>query len=364
VAGRITAAARLWVAFGLAAMAPAALWGQTARPSDAPRSACRELVDLDGQALDADALVSWNVRPERNQRHRLDLQCQTLGPMVLRAGPADRDTGVSRTLLVVGWNVHVGGGDIDGLLDRLSVGEPGGSPFDYVLLIEEAYRSGDLIPASVAAGVRVPRRITPQPHGRLRQDIVDLARRRGLALYYVPSMRNGSGKPYEDRGNAILSTLPLSDLTAIELPMQRQRRVAITATVQGLDADSRPWRLRLATVHLDAFAGARRLWIFATGWRGRQARTIIDALDHAEPAVIGADLNTWLGGRAESAYRRFVRASPAMHNPWTTAAAVAHGRLDFMFFRLPLGWMETSRRMDARFGSDHRAIVGRIQIPP
>ena len=35
----------------------------------------------------------------------------------------------------------------------------------------------------------------------------------------------------EDRGNAILSTLPLSDLTAIELPLESQRRVALQATV-------------------------------------------------------------------------------------------------------------------------------------
>jgi endonuclease/exonuclease/phosphatase family metal-dependent hydrolase len=162
-------------------------------------------------------------------------------------------------------------------------------------IIQEAYRADGLVPASIESGARVPRRITPRPKEHLREDIVSIARRRGLALHYVPSMRNGKGWPYEDRGNAILSTLPLSDLAAIELLIDRQRRVAISATVQGVDAQSRPWRLRLVTVHLDAFVGAKRLWIFATGWRGRQAATVLDALDRTEPAVVGADLNTWLG---------------------------------------------------------------------
>ena len=44
-------------------------------------------------------------------------------------------------------------------------------------------------------------------------------------------MRNGSsaGDPAEDRGSAILSTLPLSEPIAVELPGERQRRVVIIA---------------------------------------------------------------------------------------------------------------------------------------
>ena len=173
-----------------------------------------------------------------------------------------------------------------------------------------------------------------------------------------------TGWPYEDRGNAILSTLPLSDLTAIELPIDRQRRVAISATVQGIDAArSRPWRLRLVTVHLDAFVGARRLWLFATGWRGGQARTVIEALDQTEPAVIGADLNTWFAGRRESAYKRFVRAWPPSQTASTDTTPDAHGRVDYVFFKLPAGWMKESRRLDDRLGSDHRPIVALLHFP-
>jgi endonuclease/exonuclease/phosphatase family metal-dependent hydrolase len=250
------------------------------------------------------------------------------------------------------------------LIDQVIGSTPEGvSAPDYVLLLEEAYRAGGGIPVSFESGVRVPRRIAPHPKEHTRQDIVSLARRRGLALYYVPSMRNGQGPPYEDRGNAILSTLPLSELTAIELPIDRQRRVAIGATVHGVDARSRPWRLHLVTAHLDALVGARRLWIFATGWRGQQARLVVEALDRHAPTVVGADLNTWLAGRWESAYRRF--AGELAPSPAAPAAitADAHGRLDFMFFRLPHDWMKSSQRLAGRFSSDHRPIIGTIDLP-
>ena len=50
-----------------------------------------------------------------------------------------------------------------------------------------------------------------------------------LNLRYVPSMRNGAGP--SDRGNAILSELPLADARAFELPLVLQRRVPLVATL-------------------------------------------------------------------------------------------------------------------------------------
>ena len=66
-------------------------------------------------------------------------------------------------------------------------------------------------------------------------DVDDIAERFGLSVAYVPSMRNGPARDLvarEDRGNAILSTEPLVDVRAIELPFGKQRRVAITALIQ------------------------------------------------------------------------------------------------------------------------------------
>ena len=59
-------------------------------------------------------------------------------------------------------------------------------------------------------------------------DVVAFAREAGLSLFYLPSMRNGLGAEdgKEDRGNAILSTLPLTELRALELPFVRQRALS------------------------------------------------------------------------------------------------------------------------------------------
>lgn len=182
----------------LALTAPAALWGQTPGSIDNAPTDCRALVDDRDRPLD-DGVVRWHRREEVSQRNRLDRQCRTLGPMVLLAEPAAARLAVTRSLMVINWNVHVGGGDVEQLLDRLSLNQPDDtSGSHYILLLEEAFRSGALVPAAIEPGVGVPRRITPRSSQRLRDDIVSVAQRRGLALYYVPSMRNGRGQPHED----------------------------------------------------------------------------------------------------------------------------------------------------------------------
>jgi hypothetical protein len=65
-------------------------------------------------------------------------------------------------------------------------------------------------------------------------------------------MRNGGVD--EDRGNAILATLPLRDVAAIELPLVRERRVAVAAS-----AGRAPQRVppRPAPLRLGSSSGAR-----------------------------------------------------------------------------------------------------------
>ena len=127
-------------------------------------------------------------------------------------------------------------------------------------------------------------------------DIVGQARRAGLSLFYVPSMRNGPpAQTDEDRGNAILSTEPLADLTAIELPFERQRRVAVSSTIQIRGAVGEAWPLRLASVHLENTASARRLRVLAPEPRRRQAAGLLAVLPPTLPLLVGGDLNTWFG---------------------------------------------------------------------
>ncbi len=330
------------------------------RGSEAVRAIGACTAPIDEHGLPAQVAVTWISRMDREERHALDRQCDTLGPVIVRAQPAlatTRRAFDTDTLTIVNWNVHVGGGDIFELVNRLESGALTGMPVQhYVLLLQEAYRAEGGIPAIVEPGIGVPDRIAPTTKGRARQDIVSVARQLKLALYYVPSMRNGMGPPWEDRGNAIVSSLPLEEMTAIELPYTRQRRVAIGAGIRGHHISSAAWRLRLFVVHLDALAGPGRLWLFATGWRGSQADAVVEAVGHLEAAVLGADLNTWCLGRWESAWKRIAAVFPQTRSSWK-ADSSAHGQLDYIFFRLPPGWRSETRRLNNDFGSDHRPIV-------
>jgi endonuclease/exonuclease/phosphatase family metal-dependent hydrolase len=328
----------------------------------APSGPCTHVVDGDGRPSAQD--VAWSSRTKGRERQALDRHCSTLGSIVLVPGPSAVAPLSTDSIAIVGWNVHVGGGDLLTLLDRLESGALTGAPAShYVLLLQEAYRSGGDVPP-VAPGVDVPRRIAPRTATRAREDIVSIARRRGLALYYVASMRNGDDAPFEDRGNAILSTLPLDELAAVELPFTRQRRVAIGARIQGRTRDGVPWSVQLASVHLDTLAGASRLWIFAAGWRGAQAKTAIAGLGERDPSVVGGDLNTWLLGGWESAVRRFRDSYPQTRTAVTPPGAPAHGRLDYVFYRLPEPWTSEVRKLREKYGSDHAPLVGAIRFAP
>src|SRR4029078_10443630 len=109
----------------------------------------------------------------------------------------------------------------------------------------------------------------PSPAGRPRPWLPPAADALGLSLLYVPSMRNG--RAAEDRGNAILATMRLDDLEAIELPLDRQRGVAIAATIR-LRA-RRPITLRIVSTHFTNVVG-HHLWLFSEPGRIRQARAL------------------------------------------------------------------------------------------
>jgi endonuclease/exonuclease/phosphatase family metal-dependent hydrolase len=176
-------------------------------------------------------------------------------------------------------------------------------------------------------------------------------------------MRNGPpAVSDEDRGNAILSSLPLSDLTAIELPFERQRRVAVAATLSGTSSAGAAWTLRVVSAHLDNVAGMRRLWVAGSGYaRARQARALVTCLSDSAPTVLAGDFNTWFG----FGDRTYLETARAFHAPPPTdRRATFHGllRLDHMFFRLPDGWRARSERGSSRFGSDHYPLIATIDL--
>ena len=296
------------------------------------------------------ASLRWFAPDDQDERLRLDSWCAGVGtPAVYSPASDSQPIAADIThLTFVSWNVHVGNGDIrafvrdlraGALTDRRTVG-------DFVLMLQEVVRTEGVPPyrREASGAARIPSKGAGN-------DIAQISRELGLSLIYVPSMRNGrSDVPAEDRGSAILSTLPLTEPAAVELPGERQRRVAIFAKISSLS---------VGVMHLDAFGGPERLWVLWTPWmRGIQERSTRPLLPEG-PLVLGADLNTW-HGIDEPAHRSLQRLSRA-----TPVSLERHGLglrvLDYLFFRVGEHRRAHYRHVSNLYGSDHRPLVGWVE---
>ena len=299
--------------------------------------------------------VQWLRIPAGEERRRSDRWCEAVGPPVIITNTL-RYQGDSR-FVAVSWNVHVGGGSVRALVDDLRTGRlTGHVTRSFVLLLQEVHRSGLAGPlppgAQFASAVK--------PGGSNRVDVAETARDLGLSLFYVPSMRNGAPPASdEDRGNAILSTLPLDGYTAIELPLERQRRVAVAASIGGYTG-AMPWRLRLVSAHFTNTVG-HHFWLFSELGRVRHALALASTLAADEPMLLGGDFNTWFGYQ-DPAYQLLARQFPN-GPPEDRRATFAIMRLDHLFYRLPKGWHATVRRADQKYGSDHYPLIAEIIVP-
>ena len=184
-------------------------------------------------------------------------------------------------------------------------------------------------------------------------------------MLYAPSMSNGTADgSAEDRGNAIVSTLPLREPRLIELPFEHQRRVVVAASLEGRRAGGAPWRLELVNVHLDT-----ALALFHGGpfeARRRQTAALLDALEtfpahHADEAaaVIAGDFNTWRGD-GEAAVKLLRTEFPG--TPRKMAHRPGRGRSAFTRRSITSSFADACRahavtRLPSRFGSDHYPLL-------
>ena len=280
-------------------------------------------------------------------------------PVVDRTARACRETPLD-SILVISWNTHLGHADLRAFVADLRAGRVvRGRPINhFVILLQEAYREGPAVPAA-ASGNGCTRRM-----GGVGPDIEDTADSLGLALFYVPAMRNGCGSsPRQDRGNAILATLPLTNLRAVELPLARQRRVAAMAELAGQTTDGREWRLVVASVHLENRArGGPRSWIHA---RARQAQALVAELPDSALLAVGGDLNT-LSGPREPAVRiisgKFANSPEHQDQDTFVSYVVMRSQLDYLFFRCYGQHRATYWRAGQRYGSDHYPIMGFVRV--
>jgi endonuclease/exonuclease/phosphatase family metal-dependent hydrolase len=292
----------------------------------------------------ADAAVTWITPYDGEDRGKLHAWCAAVGPAVVYV-PQNPPTADISALTIVSWNMGVGRGDLDAMMNDIA--PPAGQPPQrhIVVLLQEAYRQDD-VPAACPARSGVTARIS---RGRQEgsTDVVAFAARRQMYLVYVPSMRNGKQCdewPREDRGNAILSTLALSEATAVELPFAQQRRVAVAATVRTAAGD-----MHLMSVHLDTLLGHRR--------QGQGIAFALNQRGWNQNVIVAGDFNAWwLDSRVRLTDYDFREIDCSRRATRIT------GRLDRMYLRGANRPPLNCRPWPAKFGSDHSPLVAEFDV--
>mgnify|MGYP001827175346 FL=1 len=344
-----------------------------------------------------EARVDWARPVSEGEQSRLDDWCSAAGePVVFHAStaaavpgavegtsrgggpvlsgepirfdaPLQADVAQVDSLVVATWNVEVGAGDLVRFLDdRLghvcssASTDPSAERLPFVLLVQEAHRASDEIP-EIPDGVALPSRIGKAVAHGDRTDIVNIAAACNLSLFYAPSMRNGAegqGQTPEDRGNAILASVPLTDLAAIELPLETQRRVAVAAIAHPPGRDP----VRVVSFHFDVAANLLRVLTTGNSTRLRQGLGLATALDELDAengplvSVIGGDVNSW--SEKESVIRHLSRQFPDSPPPSGEGTRGSYPT-DHMFVRTfdgsNVSVADASYRVvPDEYGSDHR----------
>ena len=344
--------------------------------SSMPRS--KKLVDSpgcrgieDGRVQTRDLEIQWKNLVDIGDYEKLRSWCQAVGPPVFMKLPGKKSkVPILDTLAIVSWNTHVGGSDLGKLIKDLRSGRlSGGQPLEhFVLLLQEVFRHGPSIPSAVGPDTRSGKSIRPQPPQGMRTDIVETATNHQLELLYVPSMRNGGAgidAVSEDRGNAILSTLPLSTPIAVELPLERQRRVALAVSISGRLQRGTAWQIQLINVHLENRAKSSNFFRTFGKARLNQIRALLKVIPTSYPTVLGGDFNTWYRQSKEPAVKYveqfFYRSKFSSKKGTVKFGGTGNERtVDYLFFRIPDSWQGQYQRIDDTYGSDHYPLLGKL----
>lgn len=303
---------------------------------------------------------------------RLEGWRQNVGGLVSRnvtaSTSAERDV-VQHSIVVLSWNVWIGHGQLREVVSRFRNGDfaaQGATPdAPLVVLAQEVYRNDASLPQGTS---RFCGSAPAVRKGRVREDILETAEALGLNLRYAPSMRNRALQ--SDRGNAILSTLPLYEASAVELPHLLQRRVAVAATIAVGSH-----RLRVVCAHLDPRGPAGYQLLGGAG-RAVQAQHLLEALGQGT-VILGADLNI-VRGRTEGTWQAlqnagFTTGVPPVLPTWShTYHKLPRLVIDYLLVRDAARIVAGARvyRLDEHpldrgplvFGSDHHPLLARFDL--
>jgi endonuclease/exonuclease/phosphatase family metal-dependent hydrolase len=289
----------------------------------------------EGQVEISGQTIRWKNGADTDQYEALKAWCEAVGPAVFirPSGGHSKTTPLNRLVIMV-------------------------------------FRQGSAVPVSLPPGARSGKHIRHRLSDGLRIDIIKTAEQYGLGLIYVPAMRDGNTiktvSP-EDRGNAILSTLPFNSPIAVELPLERQRRVAVAATFSGTTTSGVPWAFQAINVHLENLSPWSRMRESFGTARLNQIQALLKVLPPTNPTVLAGDFNTWSGQSHEPGIRFVERFFiKTVHTPEKGTVKMGpfltNWTVDYIFFRIPNIWKGSSRRVEDTYGSDHYPLIGRLHF--
>jgi endonuclease/exonuclease/phosphatase family metal-dependent hydrolase len=328
--------------------------------------------------------ITWYSHPSPEDQESNGAWCETLGPPTVLPQPHGNLLSIATDTITFGtWNVWVGGGDLENFLAAelaLACDADGPRPLPgfkpFVLLLQEAHQRSTLVP-KVPKDAPIPWRTGPEARASDALDVVGVAKSCGLALAYMPSSRNGwesDGAWGEDKGNAILSSLPLKDVVAIELPFEAGRKVAVGAEVRlpldpgGPQGAKSHLEISVVSVHLDVASTLARTLTTGNRTRERQTEGLLKALElhgwATGPSVVGGDFNTW--SSRDAALKAMIRSYP-QSPPITSQTTRGPFPTDHVLFRAgPEGVLSlvpsSYRVLKDPYGSDHQARLLRISV--
>jgi endonuclease/exonuclease/phosphatase family metal-dependent hydrolase len=282
--------------------------------------------------------IRWIAPSAERDRELLDTECRRIGAPILLAG-ASAPLRPDNLLTVVSWNVHAGEADVTGMVAALRRGDltDGREVRQFALLLQEAAR--DTSARDDAANIDT------------------IAQQLQVDAVYVPGMQNGARG--RDRGVAILASSSFDEVTVVELPFERQRRVAVAVTLKC--ADGTP-PVRLVSVHLDIGMMATRGGGEVA--RRRQAEALRDALGPPPArAIVAGDFNTAWGdaeGLLDALEKTYPDAMESGEMSWRGPMGLRR-RLDHMFVKAD-GVRVRVRVVSDRFGSDHHPLIAELPL--